>query len=180
MIGEVIIAQMRECLDVAKGKILAEVKAQKLADSFGAIGWKAVKGNYSFCYKKVFCKNLSWINLRRVWGPRDRWERGGRKTDPSSVCTRQEGQRSWGPEQGQGRWIWQIRSQETSLRSRWRRRCLRRSCPGSASPSRSGAGRPPAAGRAVYACKPRFQGKRRWSRPRRSARLFQVLNALLS
>ena len=66
MIGEVIIAQMRECLDVAKGKILAEVKAQKLADSFGAIGWKAVKGNYSFCYKKVFVKILSWINLRRV------------------------------------------------------------------------------------------------------------------
>ena len=52
MIGEVIIAQMRECLDVAKGKILAEVKAQKLADSFGAIGWKAVKGNYSSITKK--------------------------------------------------------------------------------------------------------------------------------
>ena len=46
VIGEDVIAQMRECLDVAKGKIVTEVKSQKLADSFGAIGWKAVKGNY--------------------------------------------------------------------------------------------------------------------------------------
>ena len=45
MIGEDVIAQMRECLEGHKGKILAEVKAQKLADSFGAVGWKAVKGN---------------------------------------------------------------------------------------------------------------------------------------
>ena len=47
VIGEDVIAQMRECLDVAKGKIVTEVKAQKLADSFGVIGWKAVKGNSS-------------------------------------------------------------------------------------------------------------------------------------
>ena len=45
MIGEDVIAQMRECLEGQKGKIVAEVKAQKLADSFGAVGWKAVKGN---------------------------------------------------------------------------------------------------------------------------------------
>ena len=46
MIGEDVIAQMRECLEGQKGKIVTEVKAQKLADSFGVLGWKAVKGNY--------------------------------------------------------------------------------------------------------------------------------------
>ena len=45
VIGEDVIAQMRECLEGQKGKIVTEVKAQKLADSFGAVGWKAVKGN---------------------------------------------------------------------------------------------------------------------------------------
>ena len=45
VIGEDVIAQMRECIDGAKGKIVTEVKAQKLADSFGVLGWKAVKGN---------------------------------------------------------------------------------------------------------------------------------------
>ena len=45
MIGEDVIAQMRECLEGAKGKIATEVKAQKLADTHGVLGWKAVKGN---------------------------------------------------------------------------------------------------------------------------------------
>ena len=53
MIGEDVIAQMRECLEGQKGKIVAEVKAQKLADSFGAVGWKAVKGNYLLLKRKA-------------------------------------------------------------------------------------------------------------------------------
>ena len=53
MIGEDVIAQMRECLEGQKGKIVAEVKAQKLADSFGAVGWKAVKGNYCCLREKL-------------------------------------------------------------------------------------------------------------------------------
>ena len=46
VIGEDVITQMRDCLELTKGKIVTEVKAQKLADSMGSLGWKAVKGNY--------------------------------------------------------------------------------------------------------------------------------------
>ena len=45
VIGEDVIAQMRECIAGAKGKIMTEVKAQRLADTYGAHGWRAVKGN---------------------------------------------------------------------------------------------------------------------------------------
>ena len=44
MIGGDVITQMRDCIELTKGKILAEVKSQKLADSMGALGWRAVKG----------------------------------------------------------------------------------------------------------------------------------------
>ena len=43
-IGEGIITQMRDCLAESKAKVMAEVKAQRLADTYGAHGWKAVKG----------------------------------------------------------------------------------------------------------------------------------------
>ena len=44
VIGEDVITQMRDCIELTKGKILTEVKAQKLADSMGSLGWRAVKG----------------------------------------------------------------------------------------------------------------------------------------
>ena len=44
------IAQMRECAAQARTKIMAEVKAQRLADTYGAHGWRAVKGKLN-CQK---------------------------------------------------------------------------------------------------------------------------------
>ena len=43
-IGENVITKMRECLAETREKIVVEVKAQRLADSHGVYGWKAVKG----------------------------------------------------------------------------------------------------------------------------------------
>ena len=54
MIGEDIITQMRERLAETKGKIVVEVKAQRLADTHGVHGWKAVEGNkYKFFPLKI-------------------------------------------------------------------------------------------------------------------------------
>ena len=44
VLGEGLITQMRDCLAGTKGKIVTEVKAQRLADTYGVHGWKAVKG----------------------------------------------------------------------------------------------------------------------------------------
>ena len=43
-IGENEITKMRECLAKTREKIVVEVKAQRLADSHGVYGWRAVKG----------------------------------------------------------------------------------------------------------------------------------------
>ena len=45
MIDEPAVVRLREATAEALNKLKVEMKAQRLADSNGAIGWKTVKGN---------------------------------------------------------------------------------------------------------------------------------------
>ena len=51
-LDENLIIKMRECLAETRGKIVVEMKAQRLADAHGVYGWEMVKGNLIILFFK--------------------------------------------------------------------------------------------------------------------------------